>query len=122
MITFGTLLDFLLLSFHLPVQVPFWFFFTIYFSINAFLYNIYTFNEQTIPITNTAKKQHDIVLIRRRCCFTVYFTYFKPREKRKKCFSPFFLSLHYTHKMFFFFFFSSFQDSLVYRRKKTQYG
>ena len=55
---------------------------------SKFLFNHLFFNKcifvqfihlhgQTVPITNTAEKQHDILEV-----LTVYFTYFKPRGEK----------------------------------------
>ena len=75
---------------------------------------------QTVPITNTAEKQHDIlvVLIGDDAVAQSISLILSREGKKRKTLPSFFLSLQYTHKMFFLIF-PSFQVSLVYRRKKT---
>ena len=77
-------------------------FFTIYFSINACLYNIYIFTDKRFKLLILLKSSMALYLIRRRCCCTVYFPYFKPK---KNVFRPFsFYTLLHTQNNFLSFF------------------
>ena len=81
-------------------------FFTIYFSINACLYNIYIFTDKRFQLLILLKSSMTLYLIRRRCCCTVYFTYFKPKKNVFRSFS--FSTLLHTQKEILFF-----RDGLV---------
>ena len=94
------------------------FFFTIYFSINACLYNIYIFTDKRFQLLILLKSSMTLYLIRRRCCCTVYFTYFKLREKKKMVFTLFsFFTLHAQNVLLLFFLLSKIASFILGKKQ-----
>ena len=92
---------------------------TIYFSINAFLYNLYIFTDKQFQLLILLKSSMTYIVLIGDDAVAQSISLILSREgKKRKTLPSFFLSLQYTHKMFFLIF-PSFQVSLVYRRKKT---